>query len=74
MALVPAILPKSPLQGRHEGERAALLIDGVNIPEPDMTAEAAQQIISLLAVQGIMGDRASLRASGLPRHGRNTLR
>ena len=55
-----------------------MLIGGVNIPEPDMAAETtAQQIIihlSLLAAQGIMGDRASLRASELPRHGRNILR
>ena len=74
MVLVPAILPESSLQGRHEGGRVALLIDGVNIPEVEMTAETAQQIITLLAAQGINGDRASLRASELPRHGRNTLR
>ena len=74
MVLVPEILPESSLQSRHEGGRVALLIDGVNIPEPDMAAEAAQQIITLLAAQGIMGDHASLRASELPRHGRNSLR
>ena len=74
MVLVPAILPESSLQGRHEGGRVALLIDGVNIPEVEMTAETAHQIITLLAAQGINGDRASLRASELPRHGRNTLR
>ena len=66
MALVPAILPESALQSRHEGGRVALLIDGVNIPEPDMAAKTAQQIITLLAAQGIMGDRASwLDARGL---------
>ena len=74
MALAPGILPESSLQGRHEGGRVALLIGGVNIPEPDMAAETAQRIISLLAAQGIMGDRASLRASEQPRHGRSTLR
>ena len=51
MALVPAILPESSLRGRHEGGRVALLIDGVNIPEPEMAAEAAQQIITLLVEQ-----------------------
>ena len=60
MVLVPAILPESSLQGRHEGGRVALLIDGVNIPEVEMTAERKTAKTSETGVSAGAG-RALLR-------------